>query len=278
VRAPAALAAPARAALALAAFALASPLAGQTAPAAASQEIAAGIAAYDARDPATALDHFRAALRADSTSYEANWRAALAALALGTGGSDSVAGPERDSLYAEAVRDARRAVKANSGDAQGWFVLANALGRAALTQRLEERVKLAGEVHDAAVRAIRLDPKHDGAYHVLGRWNAEIMRLPGVSRFLARQVLGARVFGEASWEGAIANLERAVQLDSTRITHRLDLATVYLDRKRFDDARRQLEAIAALPVRDYSDPLYKRQAAALLQSIPTRAASADRRE
>jgi hypothetical protein len=62
-------------------------------------------------------------------------------------------------------------------------------------------------------------------------------------------------------------MERAVQLDSTRITHRLDLAKVYIDRKRYADARRQLNAVETLPVRDFEDPRYKQQAALLMQRI-----------
>jgi Tfp pilus assembly protein PilF len=93
------------------------------------------------------------------------------------------------------------------------------------------------------------------------------MRLSGFSRFFARQFLGGDIFKEASWAAAISNMERAVELDSSRITHRLDLARVYIDRKRYTDARRQLEAVEALPVRDFEDPRYKEQAAVLLQRI-----------
>jgi predicted negative regulator of RcsB-dependent stress response len=111
---------------------------------------------------------------------------------------------------------------------------------------------------------------HDGAYHVLARWNAEIMRLSGLSRFFARQFLGAGIFSQASWEGAVTNLERAVEIDPRRIVHRLDLAQVYVDRKRYDDARGQLETLDTLPVHDFNDPEYKVDGAALLQRIATK--------
>jgi tetratricopeptide (TPR) repeat protein len=233
-------------------------------------EIAQGVAAFTARQPDLALRHFENALAVDSTSYEANWRAALALITLGNETPDSVKSPERDSLFARAERDARRAVAADSLGADGHFLLARALGQTALTKGKKERIRLAGEVRHEALRAIELDPRHDGAYHVLGRWNAEVMRLSGFSRFFARSFLGGDIFGQASWDAAISNLQQAVQLDSTRITHRLDLARVYVDRKRYTDARNQLGAVETLPVRDFDDPRLKQDAAALLQKIATK--------
>jgi len=232
--------------------------------------LAEGIAAFAAREPAAALRHFEEALAADSTSYEANWRAALALITLGAQTPDSIRSPGRDSLYAQAERYARRAVRADSNNAEGEFVLANALGRTALTKSTDERIKLAGEVRRAALRAIALDPAHDGAYHVLGRWNAEIMRLSGLSRFFARNFLGAGIFGQASWEQAITNLQKAVELDPDRIYHRLELARIYADRKRYQEALDQLGRISSLPDRELLDPLYREQALALQRRIADR--------
>jgi tetratricopeptide (TPR) repeat protein len=242
------------------------PLAGQAAPDSVG-DIAAGRAAFEARDPKTALRDFEHALATDSTSSEANWRAALALITLGLTTPDSVKSPERDSLYARAERYARRAVQADSLDANAHFVLARAIGQTALTKGESQRIHVAADIRREALRAIELDPQHDGAYHVLGRWNAEIMRLSGFSRFVARNFLGAGIFGQASWNGAITNLERAVELDPERIIHRLDLAAVYADRKRYEDARRELAVLDTLPVRDFNDPRYKADGAALLARI-----------
>ncbi len=252
--------------------ALRSDTAPATAPGAAAPDtvpnpLAAGIAAFEARDPGAALALFRDALAEDSLGYEVNWRTALALITLGQETPDSKSSPARDSLYAEAERRARTAVRADTTGADGWFVLANALGRTALTRPPEKRLKLAVAIRNAAIRAIILDPTHDGAYHVLGRWHAEIMRLPGIERFFARRVLRARIFDEASWDEATVNLERAVALDSTRIVHRLDLAAIYADRKRYADALAQIDTIAAMPEREYLDPQHKAAAAALLSKI-----------
>jgi regulator of microtubule dynamics protein 3 len=229
--------------------------------------VALGTAAFQVHDLGTSLAHYEAALAIDSTAYEANWRASIVLLDQGEQIPDSVRSPERDSLYARAERLARRAVAADSLGADGHFALAAAVGRASLTMGKKERIRRARVIRDEAERTIAIDPRHDGAYHILGRWNAEIMRLSGLSRFFAKTMLGAGIFSQASWDGAISNMERAVALDSGRLYHRLELAEIYVDRKRYDDAREQLTEVAALPDREIMDSIYRREAAALEQRI-----------
>jgi tetratricopeptide (TPR) repeat protein len=229
--------------------------------------VALGAAALEAHDLRTALAHFDAALSRDSTDYEANWRGAIALIDTAEVIPDSVKSPARDSLYARAERLARRAVAADSAGADGHFALAAAVGRASLTMGKQERIRRASIIRDEAMRAIQLNPRHDGAYHILGRWNAEIMRLSGLSRFLAKRLLGAGIFGEASWEAAVSDMERAVALDPGRLYHHLELAEIYVDRKRYDDARAQLADMAALPDREIMDSVYRQKGAALAKAI-----------
>ena len=238
---------------------------------AAAQDVGAhvsmGTAAVQAHDLRTGLAHFEAALALDSTSYEANWRAALVFLDQGEQIPDSIKSSERDSLYAQAERLARRAVVTDSTDADGHFALAAAIGRASLSMGKKDRIRRAVIIRDEAERAIQLNPRHDGAYHILGRWNAEIMRLSGFSRFFAKSFLGAGVFKEASWDGAISNMEKAVALDPGRLYHRLELAEILVDRKRYAEARAQLDQLAALPDREIMDRVYREEAAALSARI-----------
>ena len=226
-----------------------------------------GQAARDARDLTAALAAFEAALAIDSLDAAANWKAALTLVDMGKATPDSVKDPARDALYARAEVLARRATIADPGSADAHFALASAIGRASLTRSKKERVRRAAEVREEALKALSLDHRHDGAYHVLGRWNAEVMRLSGVERFFARSFMGGKVFGQANWDEAVKYLERAVSLKPSWIYHRLDLAEVYVDRRRYADARQQLTAIPALELADASDEQYKRDAAALLQRI-----------
>jgi thioredoxin-like negative regulator of GroEL len=112
-----------------------------------------------------------------------------------------------------------------------------------------------------------MDPKHDGAYHILGMWNAEVKRLSGFTRFAAKTFLGAGFMSRASWDSAVADMERAVQLNPQHVYHRLELASVYLDVDQPAKAKEQLQAIAALPDGDPMDPYYKRLAVAALADL-----------
>lgn len=242
------------------------PLAGQQA----ADHVAMGVAANDAHDTRTALQHFEAALEQDSMSYEANWRAALALIDLGEQTPSGGKGRQQDSLFRLAGRYAGRAVAADSTGADGHFALAAALGLAVRDKSKKERIKSAAAIRREALRTIELNPRHDGAYHILGVWNAEIMRLSGISRFFAKTFLGAGIFGQASWSRAIANMEKAVELDPGRIYHHLELARIYADRKRMADARTQLRLVDSLPAREVMDSVYKRQAADLKRRITRR--------
>jgi len=246
--------------------AAATPLLAQTA----ADHVAMGVAANDAHDPGTAIQHFNVALEQDSTGYEANWRGALTLLNLGELLPDSAPPARRDSLYSLAERYAGRAVAADSGGADGHFALAAAVGRGSLTLPQDARIRRAGIIRREALRAIELDPGHDGAYHIMGRWNAEIMRISGISRFVARNFLGAGIFKQASWNKAISNMEKAVELDSSRVYHRLELARIYADRKRGADAEAQLHVVESLPLREVMDSIYKRQGVELRRRLTRR--------
>lgn len=226
--------------------------------------IAEGERARAALDGEAALAAFTQGVTLAPTSYALLWRASREA---GELGESAPAGARRDTLYARAVRWARGAVAAEPSGADGHAMLAVALGRSALALGVRERVRLATEVREAALAALRIDSDHAAALHVLGAWHAEIMRLPGVARFTARTFLGGRVFESASWAEAQRLLERAVATDPGRITHRLDLARIYRDTRQPDRVRATCTAVATMPVVEYHDARYKRACARLIEEL-----------
>ena len=226
--------------------------------------VAAGDRAHAARDAAAALDHYERALSVEPTNYDALWKASRDAVDLGEFLPDR---KRRTEYYRRAEGYARRAVAANSADAEAHFHLARAVGVAALALGVRDRVKYANEVRAEALRALELDPKHPGALHVMGVWNAEVMRLSGFERSIARTFLGGKVFGSASWADAVRYMEEAVAIDPSRLTHRLDLARIYRDRGEKAKAREQYEAVIRGTVTDFNDAEYKRLAERELAAI-----------
>ena len=217
--------------------------------------------------PRETADRWEAVIARDSLDPEANWRAAVARVDIGERTPDNQKSRTRDSLYRRAVTYARRAVRVAPEDASTHFALALSLGKVSVTLGGKDRVRNAKEVREEALRAIELNPAHDGAWHLMGRWNAEVERLSNLQEFFAKTLLGGKVLGEASWDEAIRCMRKAVELRPDYIFHRLDLAEMLVELKRPEEARPELEKILALPDQDAMDPAYRARAQALLDTI-----------
>lgn len=237
---------------------VAAPLSAQTA----AEHIVMGDRDHAAMNAAGALAHYQAAVQTDPNNAEALWRASREAIDLG-----EFDDARRDSLYQLGEQYARRAVQANANSSMAHFSLAKAVGRRALSMGARDRVKFAGEVRKEALESLKHDSANAGALHVMGRWNANIMRLSGVSRFLAKNLLGGKTFNEANWKDAAAYLERAVALEPDRVVHKLELASVYADTGDKTRARAMYQAAIATKPVEYNDARYIEQARAALAAL-----------
>ena len=103
----------------------------------------------------------------------------------------------------------------------------------------------------------------------MGMWNAEIMRLNSIVRLIARNVLGGRVFGSASWKEAVRYMEAAVAAEPQRVVHRLDMGEVYRDVGQKQKAREQFETGLSLPATDYNDKRFKAEIRSHLDRLGT---------
>lgn len=230
----------------------------------AAEHLAMGDRDYAAMNVASSYKHYQEAIKLEPNNADALWRASRDAVDLG---EFSVNDADRKALYNQGEQLARRAVAAAPQSSMAHFALARALGRAALSLGARDRVRYAGAVHDEALTALRLDSTNAGALHVMGMWNAEIMRLSGFTRFMAKNLLGGKVFSEASWDGAQRYLEHSVALEPNRIVHHLDLAGVYADRGDKARARQEYETVLRLPATEYNDKNYKAQAETRLREL-----------
>ena len=257
-----------RIALVLTTVALPLLLAGQAQPTVA-EHIALGDSAYLALAPQQALAHYRAALALDSTNYAALWKAGreLVDVAKQIESNDDSSKHLRDSLYTQARAYGEAAVRVNPNGADGHFTIGQALGRLSRTKGGKERVRFAKIIYDEGMKAIELDSTHDGAYHLIGAWHAEVKRLSGFQKFFAKALFGGGFLDKGNWEDAQRYLQRAVALKPQNIFHRLELAEVYVDLGQYSKAREQFNAIAPLPNADVLDHAYKREAKQILEDI-----------
>ena len=230
----------------------------------AAEHIALGDKDHAAMNAVGALQHYETAIKADPKAYEALWKAAREAVDVG---EFNASAEERNRLYSMAELYARRAVEANPTDAEGHFNLARGLGRKALSLGARDRVKYAGDVRTHALEALKLNPRHPGALHVMGMWNYNVMRLSGMSRFMAKTFLGGRVFDSANWAEAQRYMEESVASEPHRLVHHLDLARVYAGRGDKEKARAQYEATIRGTATEFNDRHFQRQASEELNDV-----------
>ncbi len=230
----------------------------------AADHIALGDKDHAAFNAPSALHHYEEAIKVDSKNYEALWKATREAVDVGEFNPDE---KERDRLYALGEQYARRAVEANSNDAEGHYILARALGRKALSLGKRDQVKYAGDVRTQALEALKLNPRHPGALHVMGMWNYNVMRLSGMTRFMAKTFLGGKVFDSASWDDAQKYMEESVAIEPGRLVHHLDLARVYKARDNKERARAEYDATIKGSPSEFNDRKYQSEAAEEIKDV-----------
>jgi tetratricopeptide (TPR) repeat protein len=229
----------------------------------AASHIALGDKEYVAMNAPAALAHYEEALKLEPRSYEALWKASRSAVDLGSAERNE---DKRQVEFKSGEKYARLAVEVNPSDAEGHFNLARALGKNALTQSPRSRIKYAKDVRNQALECLKIDPKHAGCLHVMGMWNAEVMRLNGFTKMVAKNFLGGQIFASANWAEAKRYMEASVANDPNRIVHHLDLAGVYRDMGDKAKARAEYETVMKLPNTDYNDRQYKAEADAALRA------------
>jgi tetratricopeptide (TPR) repeat protein len=225
--------------------------------------LAAADSVYKQRNVREALAGYRKAITADPKNYEALWKASRTEVDI----AEVTTGRAADSLLASARAHAEAAIQVKPADAEGHFALGRAVGRKALSVGVMDRIRFSKIVHAEATEALKADSLHPGALHVMGMWNAEILRVNGLARAFARTFLGAQLFSKANWEDAQRMLEAAVRVDPGRIVHKLDLAGIYADRDQKEKARKLYQEVADSPVIEPNDDLYKRQATERLKKL-----------
>jgi tetratricopeptide (TPR) repeat protein len=230
----------------------------------AAEHVTLGDREHAAMNAPAALRHYEEAVKADPRSYEGLWKASRDAVDVGEYNPDD---KERERLYSEAELYARRAVEVNPADADGHAELARALGRKALSLGKKDQVKYAGDVRNAALEALKINPRNPAGLHVMGKWNYEVLRLSGITRFMAKTFLGGKVFDSANWDDAQRYMEESVAVEPGRLVHHLDLARVYEARGNKEKAREQYEAVLKGPIGDFNDKKYQAEAADEIKEV-----------
>jgi len=227
------------------------------------EAIFAGDLAYKKFDNHAALTHYSRAIAIDSSNYQVLWKLARAYVDVGM----TLSKKEQPKYYALGEKLARRCTTLHPDSSNGHFLLAVALGRMAFYEGGKRKIQIAKEVKVEAEHTLQAYPQHDGAMHILGRWNYELADLNFIERAAAKIIFGGLPTG-ASYEQAAKYYEQAISRRPNSLVHHYEFARTLLKLHRVAEARRHLEQCIALPDLFWDDTQHKLAARKLLDKLP----------
>jgi tetratricopeptide (TPR) repeat protein len=121
-------------------------------------------------------------------------------------------------------------------------------------------------IKESADKALKLDPKNDIAWHILGRWHRALADISMLKRLFAPLVYGK--LPTSTNEEAVICFERAIKINPGRLMHSIELGHTYVQMGRGTDARKWINKGLALPNVDKDDPTTKQLGRDLLTKLP----------
>lgn len=165
---------------------------------------------------------------------------------------DTASKEEQKKLAQLAVDYAKRAVEIDPRSAKAHLSLAITCGR--LAPYLENKAKISHSklVKEHAEKALSLEPSNSYAHHILGAWNYEMASISPILRAVATLVYGS--LPAASMQQAELFFEKAVELEPSKVSHRIELGRTYAALNKKEKARVEISKGLSLPDREKDDP------------------------
>ncbi|MEO7101595.1 MAG: hypothetical protein ABI162_19755 [Luteolibacter sp.] len=130
----------------------------------------------------------------------------------------------------------------------------------------KEQVAASPLIKAAADRAIKLNPRNDNAWHVLGRWHQSLANVTGLKRALGEMLYGKLPVG--SYAESIKCFNKAIAINPNRLRHYVELGHTYALLDEPKTARRFLEKGLAMPSVEKDDPDMKALGRETLAKLP----------
>lgn len=179
--------------------------------------------------------------------------------------SDARSNDEKLRLGSKALDYSRRAVKLAPNDAEAQLAVAITYGKILPFFGNKEKAESSRLIKAAAEKVVRLDPKNDLGWHVLGRWHLVLSEVSGVKRAIAQVVYGK--LPPATNEDAVRCFEKAIALNPNRLMHYIELGRTYANMDREDDARKFISKGLGMRDTEKDDPETKQKGRELLAKL-----------
>lgn len=173
---------------------------------------------------------------------------------------------EKMNYYKTAEYLAKKAIKVNEKMSDAHYAYAMALGRINENASSKQKIANAKLIKNEVDRAIALNPRCAGAYHILGRWHRTIAGFNAVEKIMINSFFGGVPPG-GSYDDAVKAFMTAISIEPKYMAHQYELAQTYNDMKKYVDAKLWAQkALEITPVSD-DDRKAKTDCEALLKKL-----------
>lgn len=173
--------------------------------------------------------------------------------------ADKIASGRKALSYAE------RAVAAAPNECDSHLSVAICLGKLTPYLGNREMIEASRKIKTEADKAVKLNPKNDYAWHLLGRWHQSLANIGGATRLLAGIIYDG--LPAASNEQAVECFKKAIALNPKRLVHTVELGRTYAMMGKKAEAKKLLEAGLAMADKEKDDPETKQRGRATLKDI-----------
>ena len=208
-----------------------------------SPSILSGDEAFFKIDYSSAIAVYETGLRQWPDDPHLLWRLARACVCMG----EVAPANDRDMLFQKAERYALRCIIADSTRPEGHTWRAAALGYIALHAGMKDQVRLSRELVKETDIALALNPRDDAAYSIRGSFYRALGNVGWLQRQLAAIFVGS--VPDGGFEQSEDALKQAIAIAPEVMRHHYELAVLYIDWGRREEARAFLQHAATLPVR-----------------------------
>ena len=180
--------------------------------------------------------------------------------------SDAKAVPEKLKLGGMAMNYGQKAAALAPNDSDAQLSPAITYGKMLPYQGKKEQVEAAPRIKAAVDRALKLDPRNDSAWHVLGRWHQGLANVSGLKRTFGEIVYGKLPTGTNAQ--SIACFEKAIAINPNRLRHYIEEGRTWAQMGDNGTARRFIQKGMGMPNTEKDDAEIKARGREALAKLP----------
>lgn len=209
---------------------------------------------------------FQQLLKADSGRTEFLYNTSFLYSKLGNRQKDE---SDRLNYFNKAEYLAKKAIATDPNNAEGHYTYALALGRMNENASSKQKIANAKLIKGECEAGLKLNPKHTGLFHILGRWHRTVAGFNFMEKGMINAFYGGVPEG-GSYKDALDCFSKAVLLEPRYMLHKFELAQTYYERGEGDDnilCKIWCKKVLEMAPVDSDDKLTQEKARKLLEKV-----------